>query len=71
MKATFSKAGGSQLIAKLVVSKSKHTDKPVFQTELGTRQFCHDNKTMFSGHKVVIYCNITVFVWLLPLDTEI
>ena len=37
--------------------------------ELGTRQFCRDNVTMFSGHKVVIYNNITVFVWLLHLDT--
>ena len=36
-------------------------------SELGTRQFCRDNVTRFSGHKVVIYCNITVFVWLLLL----
>ena len=39
--------------------------------ELGKGQFCHDNVTMFSGHNVVIYCNITVFVWLLQLNTEI
>ena len=25
---------------------------------LGTRQYCRVNETMFSGHKVVLYCNI-------------
>ena len=30
--------------------------------ELGTRQYCRDNVTMFSGQKVVCYCNITIFV---------
>ena len=35
--------------------------------ELGTRQFCLDNATLFSGHKAVIFCNITVFAWLLHL----
>ena len=39
--------------------------------ELGTRQFCLDNATLFSGHKAVIFCNITVFAWLLHLDTQI
>ena len=41
------------------------------KSELGTRQFCRGNVTMFLVHKVVIYCNITLFVWLLHLDTEI
>ena len=27
------------------------------------RQYCHANVTMFSGHKVVCYCNITTFYW--------
>ena len=30
-------------------------------TELGTRQYCRDNVTICSGHKVVCYCNITIF----------
>ena len=29
--------------------------------ELGTRQYCRDNETMFSGHTVICYCNITIF----------
>ena len=29
--------------------------------ELGTRQYCRNNETVFSGHKVVCYCNITLF----------
>ena len=29
-------------------------------SELGTRQYCRDNKTMFSGNKYVCYCNITI-----------
>ena len=29
--------------------------------ELGMRQYCRDNETMFSGHKVVCYCNFTTF----------
>ena len=43
---------------------------PIFISfsELGLRQFCRDNVTMFSGYTVVIYCNITVIVWLLHLD---
>ena len=35
--------------------------KPLKYPELGTRQYCRDNETMFSGHKVVWYCNITLF----------
>ena len=31
-------------------------------TELGTRQSCRVNVTMFSGHTAVCYCNITIFV---------
>ena len=27
--------------------------KPLKYPELGTRQYCRDNETMFSGHKVV------------------
>ena len=23
--------------------------------------YCRDNETMFSGHKVICYCNITIF----------
>ena len=34
--------------------------------ELGTRQFCHDNVTMFSGHKVVCNCQFTIFVVATP-----
>ena len=34
--------------------------------ELGTQQNCRDNVTMFSGHKVVCYCNIIVFVVATP-----
>ena len=30
--------------------------------ELGTPQQCHDNVTKFSGHKVVGYCMIFVFI---------
>ena len=26
-----------------------------------TRQYCRENMTMFSGHKVVCYCIITIF----------
>ena len=39
--------------------------------ELGTRQHCRDNVTMFSSHKSVGYCFITIFVVAkLYLDTE-
>ena len=31
-------------------------------TELGTRQYCRDNVTMFSSHKVVCYCNMTIHI---------
>ena len=34
--------------------------------ELGTRQYCRDNETMFSGHKVVCYCSITIFGVAIP-----
>ena len=34
--------------------------------EQGTRQFCRDNVTMFSGHKVVCYFNITTFSLATP-----
>ena len=34
--------------------------------ELGTRQFCRNNVTMFSGHKVVCICNFTIFVVATP-----
>ena len=30
--------------------------------ELGTRQYCRDNETVFSDHKVVCYCNI-YYIW--------
>ena len=30
--------------------------------ELGTRQYCRDNMTMFSDHKYVSYCYIIIFV---------
>ena len=30
--------------------------------ELGTRQFCRDNVTIFSGPKVVCYCHFNLFV---------
>ena len=29
-------------------------------SELGTQQYCRDNETMFSGHKVGCYCHITL-----------
>ena len=34
----------------------------VVKTRAGhTRQYWRDNETMFPGHKVVCYCNITIF----------
>ena len=36
------------------------------EPELGTRQFCRDNGTMFSGHKVVCICHFTIFVVATP-----
>ena len=38
-----------------------HVQCTVLYAELGTRQYCCDNVTMFSGHKVVCLSNITVF----------
>ena len=35
-------------------------------TELGTRQFCRDNVTTLSGHKVVCNCHFTVFIVATP-----
>ena len=35
-------------------------------TELGTRQFCRDNVTMLSGHKVVCTCYFTIFIVATP-----
>ena len=35
-------------------------DERVF-LELGTRQHCHDNVTLFSGQKVVDYCIVSLF----------
>ena len=35
-------------------------------TEQGTRQYCRHNMTMFSGHKDVCYCNISIFVVAAP-----
>ena len=35
-------------------------------SELGTRQDCRDNMTMFSGHKVVFYCKVAIFVVAIP-----
>ena len=37
-----------------------------YHLELGTRQYCRDNVTMLSDHKVVSYCNITIFVVATP-----
>ena len=34
--------------------------------ELGTRQQCRDNVTMFSGHKTVSYCIMPIFVVAIP-----
>ena len=34
--------------------------------ELGTRQQCRVNVTMFSGHKTVSYCIMTMFVVAIP-----
>ena len=33
----------------------------LFFPELGTRQHCRDNVTMFSGYKVVSFCHITIY----------
>ena len=43
-----------------------------YESELDTRKYCRDNETMCSGHKVVCYCNITIFcvVCLLHPDAE-
>ena len=38
--------------------------------ELGTRQHCRDNVTMFSGQIIVYYCVYIRCGWLLHLDTE-
>ena len=35
-------------------------------SELGTRQICRDNVTMFSGHKVDGICHFTIFVVATP-----
>ena len=32
------------------------------EAELGTQQFCRDNVTIFSVHKVVCNCHFTIFV---------
>ena len=40
---------------------------PTILIELGTRQHCRDNLTIFSGHKIVGYC---IMLQLLHLDTE-
>ena len=44
----------------------------ILPQQYGTRQYCRDNVTIFSGHKVVRYCNITIFVVATPctVDTE-
>ena len=34
--------------------------------ELGTQQFCPDNVTMLSGHKVVSNCHLTIFIVATP-----
>ena len=34
----------------------------IWKSELVTRKYCRDNVTMFSGHKVVCYCKITIFI---------
>ena len=31
--------------------------------ELATLKYCRENMTIFSGHKVVCYCNITKLLW--------
>ena len=35
-------------------------------SELGTRQFCRDNVTTLSGHKVVCNCHYTIFIAATP-----
>ena len=35
-------------------------------SELGTQQHCRDNVTMFSGHTVIGYCIITIFIVATP-----
>ena len=35
-------------------------------SELGTRQYCRDNVTMFSGHMVVSFCTINIFGVAIP-----
>ena len=58
----------------LILSEHILNNLMINLSELGMRQFCHDNVTMFSGHKVV--CNLFViaillyFLWLPHLDTE-
>ena len=36
------------------------------KAELGTPQFCRDNVTMLSSHKVVCNCNFTIFIVATP-----
>ena len=38
----------------------------IFLSELGTRQFCRDNVTMLSGHKVVCNWHFTIFIVATP-----
>ena len=38
----------------------------VYSPELGTRQYRRDNVTMCSGHRVVCYCNVTIFIVITP-----
>ena len=34
----------------------------ILVAELGTRQHCPDNFSMFAGHKIIDYCIMSVFV---------
>ena len=43
-----------------------HVHCTVDYTELGTQQFCRNNVTMLSGHKVVCICHFTIFIVATP-----
>ena len=42
---------------------------PLVFSELGTRQYCRDNVTMFLGHKVVILISVLVILYLFVVAT--
>ena len=41
--------------------------KTFLNTELGPRQYCRDNVTMFSAHKMVVYCILSIVVVVTPV----